>query len=499
MHFLSFGRTSRARAIWLLGIGALSSLGFAQLRVATWNVTNFTSTESTARKAAFQTAIFGSFQGRSMNPDVLVAQEMQGSASVTSFLAMLNSAPGQSGQWAAATPFLTTGDSDSAFFYRTNKVQFQSLANIAGDPRSTQRYDFKLLGYDASSTTNPLMSLYSSHLKSGTATGGSEESRRLFEARNIRTDAATQSAAGRNVLLGGDFNIGTSNDDSYRALIDASTTNNSGATVTNGRFHDPINSSFTSTGATVTWNNNNAYRFLHTQDPYGAGGMDDRMDFILTGSTMRDGKGLEYVGSTTAAYSTTTWNDPNHSYRAWGNDGTSFNSTINTTNNAMVGNTIAAAIRDSVGNSNPNNVGGHLPIFLDLKLPADLKVAQSSLNFGTALIGSTSQLSVDISNAVDAAIWGASGVQNSSFSLSLSGTGFTLPTGGTLAAGGSVAKLISMDTTSTGIRNAVLQITDNATGQMRTVNLSGIVAVPEPATMAALGLGVAGLLRRKRK
>ena len=165
----------------------------------------------------------------------------------------------------------------------------------------------------------------------------------------------------------------------------------------------------------------------------------------------------------------------------------------------MVGATIAQAIRDSVGNTNPANTGGHLPIFLDLKLPADLKVSQSSLNFGTAAVGSTSQLSLDISNAVDAAIWGASGAQNSSFSLSLSGTGFSLPAGGTLTTGQSVAKLISMDTSAAGIRNAILLITDNATGQQRSVTLNGVVAVPEPATMAALGLGVVGLLRRKRK
>jgi hypothetical protein len=99
-----------------------------------------------------------------MNPDILIAQEINGSAGATAFLNMLNSAPGQSGQW-AMNPFSDVGDSDTVFYYRTNKIDYTGLDNIAGDPRDTQRYDFKLKGYDAGSTTNPLVSLYSSHLK----------------------------------------------------------------------------------------------------------------------------------------------------------------------------------------------------------------------------------------------------------------------------------------------------------------------------------------------
>jgi endonuclease/exonuclease/phosphatase family metal-dependent hydrolase len=468
----------------------LSSLGAAQLRVATWNITNY----SSGRASAFQTALFDSFSGRSFNPDVLVVQELLGTTGRTNFLNLLNAAPGQSGQWAAA-PYLGTGDTDSGMFYRINKVDYQGLANVAGDPRSTQRYDFKLKGYQATSTVNPNISFYSSHLKAGSATGGAEEARRLTETTNVRNDAATR-PVGTHFLIGGDFNISTSNDDSYRRLTDASVPTAGAA----GRFFDPINSSFTASNGGITWNNSATYKYLHTQDPIGAGGMDDRFDFLLTSGSLRDGKGLDYIGSTTAAYSTTTWNDPNHSYRVWGNDGTSFNTALTTTGNTMVGPTIAQALRDSTGISTVGGAGGHMPVFLDMKIPADLAVSAANLNFGTSILSSVSQQSLIVSNAVDALIWGTSTVQLSNYSFSLSGTDFSAPSGTfSLGAGQMLSQFISMNTSTLGNKSATLFITDSVTGQQRSVGLTGIVAVPEPASIAALGLGAVALMRRRRK
>jgi hypothetical protein len=488
---------TRFRALIFVFSVGVTSVASAQLRVATWNVTNWTENASAARTSAFQTAIFGSFNGRSMNPDVLVTQEMGNSASVDKFLAMLNSAPGQSGQWAKATPYLATGDTNSAMFYRTSKVNFSSLSNITGDPRDTQRYNFNLKGYQSGSAVNPNVALYSSHLKAGSGTGGADEQRRLLETTNIRTDAANL-PAGTQFLIGGDFNISTSGDLSYKQLTDASVSRTGGA-ITGGRFFDPINSSFTSTGGNINWQSANS-RFLHTQDPFGSGGMDDRFDFLLTGASLRDGKGLEYIGSTTAAYSTSTWNDPNHSYRVWGNDGTSYNSTLTVAGNTMVGPTIAQAIIDSVGSSNPNNVGGHLPVFLDMKIPADLTVNVASLQFGNVTQGSTSGLGVTVTNGVDSSIWGVDSVQNLNYSFSIAGSGFLAPTGtGNLLSGQSLESLIRIDTTTVGQKIATLNITDNVTGQVRSVALSGLVVVPEPATMVALGLGIAGFLRKRRK
>ena len=466
-----------------LGFG-LAAASFSQLRFATWNITNYTS----GRDSAFQTALFSQFQGRSFNPDVIVCQELKGTTGVSNFLNILNSAPGQAGQWAVGTPYITTGDTDSAMFYRSNKVTFESLTNITGDPRATQRYDFHLKGYSAGSTVNPEISYYSSHLKAGSTT--SDQDRRLTETTNIRADAAAL-PANRNFLIGGDFNTRSSSEAAYQKLT-------LGATP--GQFFDPINSSYTSGGGNITWYNTNTYRFLHTQDPYGAGGMDDRDDFILTSQSFRDGKGLEYIGSKTAAYSLTTWDDPNHSYRAWGNDGTSFNNTLTVTNNAMVGDIIAQALRDAVGNPNPANVGGHLPVFMDVKVPADLAADKAAIDFGTVMLNTNISQTLKVKNDVDALVWSTAGVQDLNYSFSLTGNGFSVP-GGTfdLLAGQSLDGLISIDTMTTGTKTATLTITDNVTGQQRQVTLTGIVVVPEPATLAVLGLGVGMLLRRRKK
>ena len=124
--------------------------------------------------------------------------------------------------------------------------------------------------------------------------------------------------------------------------------------VNDGRFFDPINTP-------GSWNNNAAYRFVHTQDP--AYQMDDRHDQILVSAGLVDGVGLDYIGDPALPYSTTTWDDPAHSYRCWGNDGSSYNQLLTTTGNQMVGNVIAQALRASALG------GGHLPVYLDLRVP----------------------------------------------------------------------------------------------------------------------------------
>ncbi|MBC7772329.1 MAG: lamin tail domain-containing protein [Pyrinomonadaceae bacterium] len=334
----------------------------ATLRICTWNVTAY-SVANTTRDNAFKTAIYGVFSSRSLAPDVIAAQEFSSQASVDAFRTMLNAASGSPGDWASAV-FINGPDLDNAFFYRTSKVTYIGTQTIAlgsaastDQPRNTYRHDFRPAGLVGASNT---IAIYNSHMKAGSA--GSDQSRRLVEAQRIRDNAQGLDTnpsngvsdglpAGYNFVVVGDFNIQSSSQAAYQELVGSQANNT-------GRFFDPINTP-------GSWNNSSSYRIVHTQNPNAD--MDDRLDFILVSSSLINGSGIDYIGNSAIAYSTTTWNDPNHSYRVWGNDGTSYGAAIAVGGNTMVGPTIAQAIKDSVGGS---ATGGHLPVYLDVTLPA---------------------------------------------------------------------------------------------------------------------------------
>jgi len=353
----------------LLGFTVLASISFGDnLRVATWNISNFTGGNST-QNSAVQTAMFASFEGRSFRPDVLFAQEIQSPTAANTMKSLLNSASGSTGDWDVSFGSLTgtNSTSDTAMFFRTSKVGSVSanLVLAAGgtsaNPRDAWRFDFSINGNAA---TGERFGVYNTHMKSGDSSA--EQNRRLIEANAIRENANGLGANYQSMVLG-DFNGQSSNQAFYQALI-GSTSNN------NGQFFDPINT-------LGSWNNNANFRFVHTQDPSGNGGMDDRLDQILMGGELGDGVGTEYSGVWQSVYSTTTWNDPNHSYRVWGNDGTSFNSSLTVGGNTMVGSTIAQALINASGSN-----GGHLPVFADISYEAVPEPASMAVLGGLALV-----------------------------------------------------------------------------------------------------------------
>ena len=474
---------SRRIAVLASPLLLLPAMASAQLRIASWNISFY---DGTDRASAIQTSVYGSFNGRSMSPDVLLVQEVDSAAAMNTLLSVLNTASGSPGDWAAG-PYFTGPDSQGVMYYRTSKVQLVSAFVIAAgststsdQPRNTERFDIRPVGYSGAGAT---LAMYNTHMKAGSTS--TDNDRRLIETTRIRSNAEgadTNSSngvadglpAGWQFLLAGDFNMQTSTQTSYVELVGSQANNT-------GRFFDPINTP-------GSWNNNSAFRFVHTQDPIGAGGMDDRHDQILLGGGLVDGVGFDYVGNPSLAYSTTTWNDPNHSYRSWGNDGSSYNTTLAVSGNAMVGPVIAQALIDACSPSG-GTAAGHLPVFLDLYLPPEISVSTTTINFGSVPVGSTANQVLNVSNGGNTTLFGANGIASLSYSM-VASAGFTAP-GGSFsdAAGGGVnPHTISMNTSTPGTKTGTITITSNSPDEpTRVINLTGTVTASNLPPVANAG------------
>ncbi|USN98840.1 MAG: choice-of-anchor D domain-containing protein [Phycisphaeraceae bacterium] len=425
----------------VLGLAALAALAGAAtaadgLRIAAWNITTY----SGGHQPEIATVAYGVFDGRSMDPDVILLNEMTSLSAVNSVVQALNNGLG-SNDWVAA-PFFTgsSGGLNNALVYRESQLDLLAATLLwpgtsTEQPRNIVRYDLRLDGYASEEAT---ISFYPTHMKAGSGSG--DIARRLIESQRIRDDAETL-PAGRNFVIGGDTNTQSSAQSCYQELV-GSQANNA------GRFFDPI-------AAPGTWNNSSTFRYLHTQDPSGAGGMDDRHDQLLASASFGDQVGLDYVGLFDTPWNLSTWNDPNHSYRCWGNDGTSFNLSLTTTGNVNVGATIAQAIITMAGS------GGHCPVFFDTVVPARAG-ATASIDFGTVNVGDTAQATLEVYNAGDTARWGAAGIEDLSYTL-IAPVGFTVPGGPfTDAAGGGVnTHTVTMLTSTPGIYSGTLYVFSN--------------------------------------
>lgn len=433
---------------------ALCCAASAQLRVAAWNISNY----GGGRQTDIERAVYAEFSGRSMRPDVILGQEFLSQAAVDSFRTILNAAPGSPGDWQSA-PFIDGADTDGAFFYRTSRAQYLGTTVVAvgssstsNQPRNTYRYDFRPAGYTGAGAT---LACYSVHMKAGSEP--LDQMRRLIEAQRIRADSAALPAGWR-FLIGGDFNIQSSSQTAYQTLVGS-------APSEAGRFLDPI-------ATPGSWNNNGAFRFVHTQDPIGAGGMDDRLDQLLLSGTLVDGEGFDYVGAPSIPYSTTTWNDPNHSYRSWGNDGTSFNLALTVAGNQMVGPVIAQALANAAVGA------GHLPVFLDLRLPPRMD-STASVDFGTVEVGPAPEASATVWHAGDIALWTPAGLADLWYSFAPS-PGFGAPVAQFIATAGGAGAThqVTMSALTPGVKQGTITVASNDPDQpMRVITVSGLVVV----------------------
>ncbi|MHA7812379.1 MAG: GC-type dockerin domain-anchored protein [Phycisphaerales bacterium] len=382
-----------ARATTTLALAASSLLAADGIRVVTWNITYYDGT----RAEQIGTVCYDTWDGKQLDPDVICLQEMTGRVPTIQFVEAMNDAPGSPGDWAAAPIYVNPrGGLHTALVYRTSKLEFiEAVLIAAGDgppqqPRNVVRFDLRAVGYEEDES---ILSFFPLHYKAGYTQ--SDLDRKLVESQIVRQHIETL-PANRHVILGADLNIRHSTDPAYEEL--------NGVIPNTSVLWDPISTP-------GTWHNSAAFRNIHTQDPTGGGGMDDRLDQILLSPSLLDGTGFEYDGNFPVPWDLSTTEDPNHSHRAWGNDGSRFNQGLRIAGNTMVGPTIAQAIADL---ADPD---GHIPVYLDLDVPPRIRVIGQSQDLGTLAQGESRDILIRIGNDADTNLWGTSGISPLNYTL----------------------------------------------------------------------------------
>ena len=401
----------------------------AQLRIVTYNTNEG---PRSGMSTILQAIGAESINGVARPIDVLALQEQEYVTTTTQAIVnVLNNIYG-AGTYARSTLNVdTSGSGRPTLIYNTQTVELLGEAAIgsvssSGGARQTARYQLRPVGYDSGAD----FYMYVSHFKS--SDDSTSRNRRNEEAIDIRQNADAL-GAGKSIIYAGDLNLYTSSEPAYQTLLSSG----------NGQAFDPVSRS-------GSWSDNSSFRDVHTQSPtttshFGGqvtGGMDDRFDFQLISSALKDGEGLSYIGT---GIPNLHISPSRHSYHAFGNNGThSLNGDI-TSGTGAASNVLTALTANS----------DHLPVVADYQLPARMSV--SSLSGPSRVMkGSSASASFTVTNSADVAVaigadelnytWAGSG------SASGSGSGIDNPTG--LGNGHSV----SLSTATTGAKSATVLV-----------------------------------------
>jgi hypothetical protein len=322
------------------------------LRVVDYNLLNYPGTTGTSRAPYYRTVL------APLHPDIIVVEEIASATGPTQFLnEVLNVL--EPGAW-ATVPFIDGNDTDASLFYKTEKVEFLGQGAFYPNPsnhlRYVHTYRLRPSGYFAAEAE---LRVFTAHLKASTG----YEDQRLAECTGIR-DSLNALPAGTRALLCGDMNFyNAGSEPGYSKLLESQSNDI-------GRVYDLLPAG--------SWHDNATYASYHTQSTClsgacasgaATGGMDDRFDFILPTYSLAGGNGLATIRNTCFAV---------------GNDGQHLNKNITDSPTIPEGAEYATALKMT---------SDHLPLRVDLQLPAKIEVA-SSLIFDPVIIGAPTQSSV---------------------------------------------------------------------------------------------------------
>jgi hypothetical protein len=433
----------------------------AQLRIVTYNTTG---APDSGMDIVLRSIGELSLNGIAKPIDVLLLQEQSNpspganspSPNTQAFVSLLNSMYAGQGVTYDMSDRTGFGDATQTLVYRTETVQLEGDTTVgttsgSGQPRQALRFELRPVGYDASAD----FYIYNSHYKASQITSDPDApARRNVEATAIRSNADAL-GNGAHIIYAGDHNFydyTAAVEPAFQTLIAPG----------NGQAHDPINQ-------VGTWHNNPDFAATHTQSPCemdcGAlvgGGMDDRFDFQLVTGEFLDGEGLSYISG---------------SYRAFGNNGSTFNDAIN------VGNTVTfpgvqshsqPAILNALA-----SVTDHIPVVADYQLPA--RMAAIAGTIPTLNVGQAFQLDVTVSNVAN--VIAAIGADELDYAITTSGSvtgSFTSQTG--ILAGSNDVRFFTLDTSTPGPKTGMITV---ATSSQQAFN--SLVQIPVSYTVASSG------------
>lgn len=344
-------------------------------------------------------------------------------------------------------PGQSTDGTTEAVIYNTHTVQLidqvkLATASTSGYPRAPLRFEFRPVGYDSNSD----FYLYSSHYKAGDTS--TDQSRRLAEAQLIRSDSDAL-PAGTPILYTGDYNIQSSSEAMYTTLLAPG----------NGQAVDPIN-------APGSWHNNAGFAAIHTQAPQVAqfdglsgGGMDDRFDFQLVTGTVKDGEGISYIGT---GVPNTAVAPSQHSYHAFGNNGTTFNTDINNPANTALP---ISEYNPNIGAGEPSRAtvlnslftaSDHLPVVADYQLPAKMG---ATVDAAPAEVIKDTPLAVDLHVSNTAPVAVAIGADELDYNYSTGGSASGAGGSTALPLASANTHVLSLDTGTLGPQAGTVNVT----------------------------------------
>ncbi|MEO1497962.1 MAG: hypothetical protein AAFV43_12515 [Planctomycetota bacterium] len=314
----------------------------------------------------------------------------------------------------------------------TVAVSGSSLSIFSDGPRPAMRTRFQPVGY---SSDDASVYLYNSHMKAGDS--GSDQADRLSEAQQIRFDADLL-GSDANVIYLGDFNIKTSSQAAYTELRSAG----------NAQAVDPVGLS--------SWPNSLEARPYLSQstrtgsigDGGAGGGVDDRFDMQLVTDDLLDGEGLSYLGPTAVGLGALE-----HSYQAFGNDGTSFNAAITS---PPTGRSQPASVLSALF-----NFSDHLPVIADYQVPAIAEL-DAFMVPSTLELGEDFDLDVTLRNAAD--VVHENGADELDYILAATGAGVGGGAGTIAALSAGDLFSISLDTSSVGMKMGEIIVLSTSEG-----------------------------------